>query len=101
MATVLCMKWGHRYGPEYVNTLYSMLARYLALDHRLVCVTDDASGIRPEVECRSLPALALAPEWERSPWRKLSGFAPELADLADPVLFLDLDVVIVGGIDEL
>jgi hypothetical protein len=101
MATVLCMKWGRRYGPEYVNTLYSMVARHLALDLRLICLTDDAGGIRPEVECRPLPALALTPEWERSPWRKLSGFAPELADLEGQVLFLDLDVVIVDRIDEL
>jgi hypothetical protein len=101
MATVLCMKWGWRYGPEYVNTLYSMLARHLRLAHRLVCLCDDAAGIRPEVECRPLPALDLEPAWERSPWRKLSGFAPELADLEGPVLFLDLDVVIVAPIDEL
>jgi hypothetical protein len=95
------MKWGRRYGPEYVDTLYSMLRRHLGLAHRLVCLTDDASGIRREVECRPLPALELAPEWERSPWRKLSCFAPELADLDGPVLFLDLDVVIVDAIDEL
>ena len=41
MATVLCMKWGRRYGPDYVNTLYSMLRRHLAAAHRLVCLTDD------------------------------------------------------------
>jgi hypothetical protein len=101
MATVLCMKWGHRYGSDYVNTLYSMVRRHLVTPHRLVCLTDDAHGIRAEVECRPLPALTLAPEWERSPWRKLSCFAPELADLAGPVLFLDLDVVVVDRIDPL
>ena len=50
MATVLCMKWGRRYGPDYVNTLYSMLRRHLSVGHRLVCLTDDQGGIRPEVE---------------------------------------------------
>jgi hypothetical protein len=99
MATVLCMKWGQRYGPDYVNRLHGMLQRHLTVPHRLVCATDDASGIRPEVECRALPALTLRPEWERSPWRKLSCFAPELQDLEGPVLFLDLDVVVVAGID--
>jgi hypothetical protein len=99
MATVLCMKWGRRYGANYVNTLYSMVERNLTLPHRFICLTDDAQGIRPEVECRSLPALTLAPEWERSPWRKLSCFAPELRDLDGPVLFLDLDLVIVDEID--
>ena len=101
MATVLCMKWGRRYGPDYVNTLYSMLRRHLAAPHRLVCLTDEPAGIRPEVDCRPLPALTLTLEWERSPWRKLSCFAPEVADLDGPVLFLDLDVVIVDRIDPL
>jgi hypothetical protein len=99
MATVLCMKWGSRYGSDYVNRLYSMVRRNLTLSHRFICLTDDAQGIRPEVECRALPELTLAPEWERSPWRKLSCFAPELRDLEGPVLFLDLDVVIIDNID--
>jgi len=99
VATVLCMKWGRRYSSDYVNTLYSMVRRHLTLAHRFVCLTDDAEGIRPEVECRSLPDLTLAPAWERSPWRKLSCFAPELRDLDGSVLFLDLDVVIIDNID--
>ncbi len=99
MATVLCMKWGRRYGSNYVNTLYSMVRRNLTLAHRFICLTDHPQGIRPEVECRPLPALALAPEWERSPWRKLSCFAPELGDLDGAVLFLDLDLVIIDNLD--
>jgi hypothetical protein len=99
MATVLCMKWGRRYGPDYVNRLYGMLQRHLTVGHRLICVTDDRREIRAEVQCRPLPALTLAPEWERSPWRKLSCFAPGLADLDGPILFLDLDVVIIDNLD--
>ena len=101
MATVLCMKWGRRYGPDYVNTLYNMVRRNLTRAHRFLCLTDEPQGIRPEVECRPLPELRLIPEWERSPWRKLSCFAPELEDLAGPVLFLDLDLVIIANIDGL
>ena len=101
MATVLCMKWGRRYGPDYVNTLYNMVRRNLTRAHRFLCLTDEPQGIRPEVECRPLPELRLIPEWERSPWRKLSCFAPELDDLGGPVLFLDLDLVIIANIDGL
>jgi hypothetical protein len=93
------MKWGRRYGSDYVNTLSSMVQRNLTVPHRFVCLTDEPSAIRPEIECRPLPALTLATEWERSPWRKLSCFAPELGDLEGPVLFLDLDVVIIDNID--
>jgi hypothetical protein len=100
VATVLCMKWGWRYGPDYVDKLYGMVRRHLRRPHRFVCLTDEPDGIRPEVECRRLPALELLPAWERSPWRKLSCLSDELTDLDGPVLFLDLDVVIVGGLDD-
>ena len=37
---VLCMKWGTKYGPEYVNRLYSMVRRHLNGDFRFICLTD-------------------------------------------------------------
>jgi hypothetical protein len=40
MVNVLCTA-GHKYGPEYANTLYSMVRRHL-LPFRFVCLTDDA-----------------------------------------------------------
>ncbi|HAU58261.1 MAG TPA: glycosyltransferase, partial [Comamonadaceae bacterium] len=27
---VICMKWGTKYGPEYVNRLYAMVRRHLS-----------------------------------------------------------------------
>ena len=44
------MKWGTKYGPEYVNRLYGMVRRHLRGDFRFVCFTDDVTGIRPEVD---------------------------------------------------
>jgi len=69
--------------------------------HRFVCLTDDAAGIRPEVECRPLPAIELADAPPHSGWRKLSCLGPELDDLGGEVLFLDLDLVIVANIGAL
>jgi len=96
---VVCMRWGHRYGPEYVNRLFAMVARNLTLPHRFICLTDDPGGIRPEVECRPLPAIELADAPAHSGWRKLSCLGPELDDLDAQVLFLDLDLVVVANID--
>jgi hypothetical protein len=93
------MRWGDRYGPDYVNRLFAMVARHLAAPHRFVCLTDDPTGIRSEVECRPLPAIELADAPPHSGWRKLSCLSPELDDLDGPVLFLDLDLVIVASID--
>jgi hypothetical protein len=96
---VLCMRWGDRYGADYVNRLFAMVARHLSAPHRFVCLTDDAAGIRSEVECRPLPAIELTDAPPHSGWRKLSCLSPELDDLGGPVLFLDLDLVIVASID--
>ena len=98
---IICMKWGTLYGPDYVNRLYSMVARNLTLPFRFVCFTDDPQGIRAEVACRDLPPITLAPEHKDRPWRKIGLFNRELADLKGIGLFLDLDLVVVGSLDPL
>ena len=72
MVNVICMKWGVKYGPEYVNTLRSMLTRHLQRPHRFICYTDDGKGIGPGVEIKALPTMDLPPDKERG-WRKSDG----------------------------
>ena len=98
---LLCMKWGVRYGPEYVNRLYAMVRRNLAGEFRFLCLTDDASGLRAEVETRPIPDLHLPAGAERWAWPKLAVFHPGLDDLRGSCLFLDLDLVILRPIDPL
>ena len=98
--TVICMKWGTRYGPDYVNRLYSMVQRHAKRPTRLVCYTDDASGLVAGVETFPLPHIVLPPNKEWLPWRKLSLWQKDLEGVSGDVLFLDLDVVITGSIDE-
>jgi hypothetical protein len=101
-ATVLCMKWGAKYGPDYVNRLYAMVARNLARPFHMVCLTDDAAGIRAEVTCAPIPALPPIAQPKERGWLKLASFSPDLAGLVgDVVLYLDLDVVILGALDPL
>lgn len=102
---VLCIKWGTKYGPEYVNRLRSMVARNLSRPHRFVCLTDDRSGIDPGIEVHDLPAIGIPDFDQRVPWTKghgwlkVTSFADPLYDLSGPTLFIDLDVVIVDSID--
>jgi len=102
---VLCIKWGRKYGPDYVNTLHSMVRRHLKRPHRFVCLTDDPAGIVPEVEVKPIPPIDFAPFDRREPWTqahgwlKLTSFAAPLHDLQGPTLFLDLDIVIVDDLD--
>jgi hypothetical protein len=97
---VICMKWGQLYGPHYVNRLYAMTARHLSRPFRFVCLTDDTSGLRPEVETFPIPEIRLDPPFENKPWRKIGLYSKTIGDLEGVALFIDLDVVIVDSIDE-
>ena len=46
---ILCMKWGTKYGAEYVNRLYNMVKRHTTLPFKMVCLTDRTEGIDPNV----------------------------------------------------
>jgi hypothetical protein len=94
------MKWGTRYGPDYVNRLYSMIERHTAQPTRLVCYTDESEGINSNVQVYPLPYIEL-PEYRRwFPWRKISLWQKELQGISGEVLYLDLDVVVTGGLDD-
>lgn len=97
---IICMKWGSKYGANYVNTLYAMIARHISLPFQLTCFTDDANGIDPHVQIRDLPALELPQGAPERGWNKLTTLQTNLGGLSGDVLFLDLDVVIVDNIDE-
>ncbi|WP_435933055.1 glycosyltransferase [Moraxella bovoculi] len=96
---IICMKWGTKYGPEYVNRLYNMVARNLTLPFTFVCLTDDSSGIRDEVVCYPIPELNLPSNIPERGWKKLTTFKPDLYALKGIALFLDIDIVIVDNID--
>lgn len=99
---VICMKWGAKYGPEYVNRLRSMVARHLPHPHRFVCFTEDAKGLDDGVEVAPLPEVRLPDGLPERGWRKLGTFHSPLegarGPLEGPTLFLDLDVVVVGDL---
>lgn len=102
---VLCIKWGKKYGPEYVNKLHNMVGRNLKRPFRFVCLTDDAAGIDPQIEVKPIPAIGFDEFDQRKPWTfahgwlKLTSFASPLYDLQGRTLFLDLDIVILDSLD--
>ncbi len=91
---VICIKWGTKFGSEYVNRLYKMVEKNLSIPHRFVCFTDNADGLVEGIETRELPPYSDNPNIGDKGWRKLSLFNKELADLSGTALFLDLDIVI-------
>ncbi|MGQ0455462.1 MAG: hypothetical protein ACT4OU_00225 [Hyphomicrobium sp.] len=98
--TIVCMKWGVRYPADYANRLLSMIRRHTRRPTRLVCYTDDSFGLDPAIGAFPLPPIALPDRVSRKPWRKVSLWAPTLPGLSGDVLFLDLDIVITGGLDD-
>ena len=91
---VICIKWGNKFGADYVNRLYRMVEKNLKMPHRFVCFTDQAEGIDEGVEIRDLPEFNENKNIPDRGWRKLSLFNAQLADLKGVALFLDLDIVI-------
>jgi len=95
------MKWGDKYGAEYVNKLYSMVLRNITLPFQLICLTDNSEGINENIIIKDLPPLDLPKDAPERGWNKLTTLQRNLGGLEGEALFLDLDVVIVDNIDDL
>jgi hypothetical protein len=92
--TVASVLWvgafkNRRYSPIWVQRLKAMVARNLSLPHRFVCLSN--------VE---VPGVEVVPLRQRWPgwWAKLELFGH---DLGSRVLYLDLDVLVTGSLDEI
>lgn len=110
MLSFVTFKWrpapGYRsnYGPEQVNTLRRMVARHYDAPHIFYCVTDNPSGLDPEVisvplwdDYANLPN----PSFRGGPscFRRLKLFSSDIgALLGDRIVHMDLDVVITGDL---
>lgn len=97
---IICIKWGTKYGAEYVNRLYGMVTRNITPPFRFVCFTDSCDGLIEGIETHPLPPLDFElPVTRKGIWPKCRLWNKQLADLQGPVLFLDLDLVITGNLD--
>ncbi|MGL6227132.1 MAG: hypothetical protein ACRC10_10985 [Thermoguttaceae bacterium] len=99
MDNIICMKWGSKFGPNYVNTLAGMVRRHLKTPYRFVCFTENGEGLNPGIDVRPLPELNLPEHLPERGWRKLTLFQRQLADLQGRALFLDLDVLILDDLE--
>ncbi len=91
----ICVKWGNKYPAEYVNRLHSMIDRQLSSEFTLYCLTDNTTGLHPDIQSLPITDNKLS-GW----WHKLSLFNDDFYGLTGDILYLDLDVVVVGKLDE-
>lgn len=105
MLTVVTFKWakpGYRstFTAENVNVTRRMVARHYPEPHQFVCVTDDPTGIDPEI--KTIPlwddySTLANPSWAGGPscYRRLKVFSEwfESQHEGDRLVVVDLDVV--------
>ncbi|CAM9526036.1 unnamed protein product [Choristocarpus tenellus] len=103
--TVVCVRWGDKYGTEYVTRLARGVHRNLARKHRFVCFTDDPSALEEaaatagvDMEARLL-GVGGNKAWQGW-WHKGFLFSSEIG-LCGRIMYLDLDTIIAGGLDEI
>jgi hypothetical protein len=96
MLSIVCVKWGTKYGPEYVKRLYEGVRRNISVPFQFVCFTEDSSGLEAvaHIQC-----MGLEPGWNGW-WNKASLFSSSFP-LTTRVLYIDLDTVVTGSIDAL
>ena len=94
IVNVICIKWGESYDVEYVNNLYCMVKRNISLPFRFICLTDNFKGLLSDIEAKPFYNSQLK-GW----WSKIEIFRKPLYDFEGPMLFIDLDMLIVDNID--
>jgi len=94
--SIICMKYGTAYPAAYVNVLFNAVRSVTSGAYRFVCLTDDPTGIDPDVECLPIPDIGLASaEWFiGGVWPKVSLFDGHLNGLRGRALFIDLDMLV-------
>jgi hypothetical protein len=92
---VLCVRYGNKYGRDYVERLRNMVARNLTLSYDFYCLTDDQHPIEG-VKSLYQPSAGYSKLW----WHKVHMFDGRLP-IKGRILFFDLDVIIHKNIDKL
>lgn len=69
LLTVACVRWGDKYGPEYVERLAAGVRRHLRRSHRFVCYTDDVEALSGKAGIAAMPLATGGGEW-RGWWHK-------------------------------
>lgn len=86
---VVCVHYGEKYKPEYVNKLNAMVKRHSGA--KLYCLTDNIEGKDKDIE------IIVGDSGFEGWWNKIQLFHPDFLK-GERFLYLDLDVVITDDI---
>jgi hypothetical protein len=96
MISVVCVwvRGNVDYSAEYVVKLRNMVGRHLEKPFAFVCLTDRPEELPHDIDARPITPYPQAAGW----WNKIKLFAPGIFAEGERVLYLDLDIVIVGAL---
>jgi hypothetical protein len=94
---IVCVKWGTKYGAEYVNRLYAAVQRHTTVEHQFHCYTDNTTGLNSNIVTHPLPNNELEGWWNKMYlFNRDNGFV-----LGERIFYIDLDTLITGNIDHI
>jgi hypothetical protein len=95
MLNIACvMKSGGEFSLKHVGLLEAQVKKHLTIPHKFICLTDVPAFFN-EPPIWYIRLLHNWPGW----FSKIELFRPNMFD--GPILFLDLDTLIIGNIDEI
>lgn len=100
MLSVACYLWGDLYSTGDVKLWRDMVHRHLTVPHEFVCITDDAEQFQG-TGIRGVPLKREAVHGPRFCAEKLMTFSPDMAEVGERILVMDLDCVPVANMDGL
>jgi len=98
LVNFVCVYWGTKYAPVYVENLYNMVNRHTTIPYNFICFTDHVKlhkMVKGDIEFKPLPRHD-----EDGWWNKMLMYSKE-SGLEGENLYMDLDVVIMKNIDEM
>lgn len=97
MINIVCLKWGDKFSPQYVNKLYSSVRRNSRLEFKFHCFTEDSRELNSNIVTHPLPDNNLE-GW----WNKVYLFNKDIPiPVGEKIVFFDLDTVITDNIDDI
>lgn len=92
--TFVCMKWGDKYGADYVNKLYNGVKRNFTKEFEFYCITEKPDELDESI--KTLPLDCSFKGW----MKKAYLFSPSLSRyFGKRICFIDLDMVVYSSID--
>jgi len=94
----VCMKWGAKYGADYVNKLYSGVKRNTTKKFNFYCITDNHLDLDQEIKILKLESNFKG--WMRKSILFWDNYTNQLtSDGEEIICFIDLDMIIYSNID--